>query len=331
MLALCCSIVVLSLAEDPPVDVPFSPGVTIHFASLEEGKAEISRPDDFTKSMSKLDVQIRLRSDKDLTPDDYIRFVTPHVTEWSNDERAKLTRILGKIRDRLKTLDLAPPFPAKILFVRTTGLEEAQAAYTRSQAIFLPASKVGAGESGLEKLVAHELFHVLTRQAPELRERLYAIVGYHPCPSVELPADWRDRKLTNPDAPHLDTAIELTLDGKPVQAVSLLFSRDEKYEPKEKDSLFRYLEFRLLVIDIEQGKSRARLVDGKPLLLDPHSSADFQKKIGRNTGYIIHPDEILADNFMHLIAGTPGLPNPEIVAKLKEELAKDIKKTEPTR
>jgi len=318
-----CSLVSLALADAPVVDLPFTPGVTLRFASIEEGRAAISQRDEFTNSFSKLDVQIRLRTDKEpATADDYIKFVTPHVTAWKDAEREKLGRIFDKLRDRLKTLGLAPPFPAKILFVRTTGLEEADAAYTRGTAVFLPASKVGGAESGLEKLVAHELFHVLSRNDPKLRQRLYALVGYHPCPSVELPADWRDRKLTNPDAPSLDTAIEVQLDGKPVRAVSFLYARDAKYRPQPGDSLFRYLEFRLLVIDVRDGKSEVRLADGQPILIDPRSSQSFQKQIGQNTGYIIHPDEILADNFMHLVVGTQGLKTPELVARLKEELAK---------
>ena len=35
----------------------------------------------------------------------------------------------------------------------------------------------------------------------------------------------------------------------------------------------------------------------QPVLLDPEDLPDYHRRIGRNTNYIIHPDEILADNF----------------------------------
>lgn len=323
MLGICLTIAPLLLAADPAATIDFTPGVTLQLATLEQGREAIARADDFTRALSKLDVQIRLRTDAEVTADDYIKFVTPHVTEWKEEEREKMARVAGRLRDRLAKLEVAPPWPAKVLVVRTTGLEEAQAAYTRGAAIFLPANKVTGSEAVLEKFLAHELFHVLTRNAPRLRERLYALIGFHPCPAVELPGDWRDRKLTNPDAPALDTAIDLELDDKTVKGVPFLYARDAKYRPQPGDSLFRYLEFRLMVVEIQDGKARPRLVDGQPLFIDPRNAPSFHKQIGQNTGYIIHPDEVLADNFMHLALGTTGLKTPELLERLKAELAEE--------
>jgi hypothetical protein len=42
--------------------------------------------------------------------------------------------------------------------------------------------------------------------------------------------------------------------------------------------------------------------------------------VGRNTGYLIHPEEILADNFELLIAADRRPPNPEIVHRMGEIL-----------
>ena len=47
---------------------------------------------------------------------------------------------------------------------------------------------------------------------------------------------------------------------------------------------------------------RAVLVDGQPVLHEA-SVPDFHRQIGSNTGYIIHPEEILADNFAALVTG----------------------------
>ena len=40
---------------------------------------------------------------------------------------------------------------------------------------------------------------------------------------------------------------------------------------------------------------RPVLATGEPVLLDPANVPDFHEQIGRNTKYIIHPEEVLAD------------------------------------
>ncbi len=46
----------------------------------------------------------------------------------------------------------------------------------------------------------------------------------------------------------------------------------------------------------------------------------FFEKIGKNTNYIIHPEEILADNFSFMVLQKRNLPSPVIVKKLKKIL-----------
>jgi len=45
----------------------------------------------------------------------------------------------------------------------------------------LPASLLVQMRPVLEKLLTHELFHILSRHNPALREKLYAVVGFHKC------------------------------------------------------------------------------------------------------------------------------------------------------
>lgn len=47
----------------------------------------------------------------------------------------------------------------------------------------------------------------------------------------------------------------------------------------------------------------------------------FLEQVGENTNYLIHPDEILADNFVLLVTGKKGVPSPEVVEKLGKVLA----------
>ena len=67
-----------------------------------------------------------------------------------------------------------------------------------------------------------------------------------------------------------------------------------------------------------QGKTRVpQLKDGEPVLFQPREEKSFLKQIGSNTNYIFHPDEILADNFVHLIFRRKELKTPSIVKSMK--------------
>ncbi len=50
--------------------------------------------------------------------------------------------------------------------------------------------------------------------------------------------------------------------------------------------------------------------------LRPAETTGWFEQIGRNTRYTIHPDEILADNFVRLINGDTNVPTPQIIAAM---------------
>jgi hypothetical protein len=87
---------------------------------------------------------------------------------------------------------------------------------------------------------------------------------------------------------------------------------------------FRYLVFRLMVVKKVAESWVPMLEDGKPRLLEPSEVDDFHRKIGRNTKYIIHPEEVLADNFVLLMMGREDVRTPRIL----EEMARLLKARE---
>lgn len=55
-------------------------------------------------------------------------------------------------------------------------------------------------------------------------------------------------------------------------------------------------------------------------LLAPQQISGFFEQVGRNTNYIIHPEEILAENFALLIMDKRDVPSPEILEKMRAVL-----------
>jgi hypothetical protein len=252
--------------------------------------------------------------------DEYLKFAAGEAVDWKDANRRKIAAAIEKVRERLRSWKL--PFPSPILLVQTTGKEEGRAAYCRQNAIVLPANIVADrhGES-LERLLVHELFHILSSHNAVLRERLYAVVGFSACGEIELPDDLAVRKITNPDAPTIAHRVAVEVDGQPVDAVPILLAPDGKYDAASGREFFAFMQFRLLAVaKNEEGRYAPRIRDGKPWLIDPAATPSYHAKIGRNTGYIIHPEEIVADNFVLVVFGDENVKSPGIVTAVRDIL-----------
>jgi hypothetical protein len=298
--------------------VPLHGRSVLRFATVEQGRTVLATEDLFAQSLSRFDRESRLASDRNPATRELLDFAAEQVRPWSEDDVERITTAIASVSTKLAPL--ADVLPEEILLIHTTGREEADAAYTRGRAIILPTKKARLPVAQLERLLAHELFHVLSRHDAELRRRLYAIVGFTPCPPIELPEPLRERKITNPDAPAIDCTIELSIGDRKALCAPILTASIERYDPKQGGGFFKYLEFHLLEVERSGEELRPVIKDGNVLLHEPKRLDDYFAQIGRNTGYIIHPDEILADNFVHLLTGKQDLETPRIVAAMREVL-----------
>jgi hypothetical protein len=314
---------ILLLASAPSAvggqEVPLHSGTILRFATAEEGKGVLSSEDAFTRSLSRFDLQSRLKARDDVQTADLLKFAAMQVEVWSDEDVAKLTGCIESLRTRLAKFP--PLFPATVLLVKTTGLEEGNAAYCRQNTIVLPRRMLQRPAEDLERLLTHELFHILSRHDLERQQKLYAVVGFRPCGEIELPPSLRDRKITNPDAPLLNYSIELQTDEGPVPVTPILYASPGDFDPTANKTFFQYMQFRLLQFERDGEEWRAALNDaGEPILLDPKDEPSYHEQIGRNTQYVIHAEEVLAENFVHLVLESKELPSPEIVERLRSVL-----------
>ncbi len=293
-------------------------GTVIRFGDVREGVAALTRQDEYIKQMGPFDRQVRLQTDREVSEHELLAFMGANVLAWSDDDVQQLTPVLEAMGKKLEpwTLNL----PREVLLVKTTGREEGHAAYCRGAAIVIPEALISKGTKVLEMVLPHEIFHIASSHNPALREALYQIVGFKACNEVELPKALRVRKLTNPDAPVNDHYIMVTLNGRSVELMPLLFSAVEYYDPNRGGTLSSYMEFKLMVLENSDGVRRPALVNGQPMLLRPNSVPGFMEQVGRNTSYLIHPEEILADNFVLVINERMNLPSQRIVEEMGKVL-----------
>lgn len=295
------------------VGVPLHGDCSAVFASIEEGKAALKTRDRFTNALSRFDLESRLMTNGEATTDALLEFAANQVVPWSDADREKLNTIIASVRKRLERFDL--PLPKQLLLIQTTGKDEGNAAYCRRHAIIFPTRYIAYREPKLERIFIHELFHVLSNQNEELRRKLYAIIGYQPCAEIVLPEVLAERKITNPDGPSLRYYIEVASGDTKYKTVPLLYAAS-RYDAAAGGSFFKYLQFKLLAVEESNDEWSAVLKDDEPVLIDPAQTPSYHEQIGKNTKYIIHPDEILADNFVHLVMESKELPTPRVVEEM---------------
>jgi hypothetical protein len=310
----------IALVGFASADLRLTDQCVVRFASAEQGIAAITTEDRFTKNLSRFDLQARLNTSGDVTFAQWKKMVAGEVQEWDDDGRAKMTAAVEAVRERLAKFSF--PLPDEIYLVNTSGKEEANAAYCRSKHIVIPDVVLTRDPSKIESLLIHELFHVISNQHPELRADLYAIVGFQECPEIAIHPSLKERRITNPDAPAIDCVIKLKEGDKVVRAAPILYSATEDFDHKKEGGLFAHLLFKLMVVVPDGRGWKALDQGGRAVVLDPKGLPDFQEKIGRNTNYIIHPEEILADNFVHLVRHSEKLATPRIVEELQKVLEK---------
>ena len=309
-------------------------GSELVFADVAEGAALLGAEDDYTRHASPFDRQAKVRRAGPVSDEEFRAFAARAVLPWTDAERQALADAATRLAPRLETLRV--PVPPRVVVVKTSGDEEGNAAYTRGTAIMLPRRMLSGGPAALERLLCHELFHVVSRSAPALRRRLYASIGFEPCGDVVLPPHLRALRLTNPDAPAFDHAISVNCDGERRWMVPVLFASGP-YDAKAGMPFFASMVFRLMAVERRGQPDGTFVADpwldagGRPLLRSPDEVAGFFEQTGRNTAYLIHPEEIMADNFVHLVVGPPKagvpLPTPAIVEGMERILAEHADET----
>ena len=288
------------------------------FASIEEGTTILAEPDEFVQRLSPFDRAARLKTKKDVSEAEYIYFVKRNVMNWSPSENALVEGAISELRPQLQALSLE--WPRTIYLIKTSGKEEGGAAYTRGSAIVLPSVELVIGtQQSIRKIIAHELFHILTRSNENLKERLYASIGFHQCGEIAFPVKLRLVKITNPDAPKNDHCIRLTVAGRPTWAIPILYSHVAKYDEGRGGEFFDYLNAQFLLLDGNEDRvpRNATYNEANVRLVDINDVSGFLEQVGKNTDYVIHPEEILADNFALLVQGESRVPSPEILNRMR--------------
>jgi hypothetical protein len=219
----------------------------ILFVPASDARLILSTKDAFLTRMSPFDRAARMKTDRDVSEAQFSEFVASSALDWDEHEEGAVNAAFKQIQSSVARLSL--PLPDKIYVIKTSGKEEGNAAYTRENAIVLPKDILASPDRELQRLLAHELFHIFSRTHPRLVKSLYEAIGFHYCGEVELPSNLALRKITNPDAPKNDYCIKLELGLEKVLAIPIMFSRASKYDASQGGEFFQYLQLAFLLVE----------------------------------------------------------------------------------
>jgi hypothetical protein len=271
----------------------------VEFAGLREAQHILGHRDEWARQLSEFDLGVRQRTASPAGLDAFLAYAAMSGRTWTPDEEAGWQALVDKLSDALAGLNLHLP---KIDLVKTSGAEEFNAAYTRARAIMLPESRTSAPAANARAaffLLAHETFHLLTRQDPRLRDELYALLGFERIKRFQYPAELEERRLSNPDAFDYLHTLTVKSGSESVDVLPINQSLLSLAEAIQNPNPLAGLQIVLLGIDRSTGEVR-RDADGNLLKLN-FGNTNWVPLMRRNSSYIIHPEEVLADNFATLM------------------------------
>ena len=276
----------------------------------------VDRTDRFFERVRPLEMSLQMkRNFPQQTPraevlDAYRQFLREDMDDFTEVERKILKNVFQRAYDLTNAVD-PEIFPETIRLAKTKANHYGESVYyTREDGIVIPYNVLAPGdETELLDVMLHEIFHIWSRYHPEKRRRLYELIGFTPigAPVERLTMDsvLSSRVLFNPDGIDFAWQIDLQRDGDTFPAVPIIVSNAGAYTDR-KPAFFGYLQFALYELEPRRGGMVLNEIKSNPdgsstLNLSEHP--EFFRQIRDNTNYIIHPDEIMADNFKILAVG----------------------------
>lgn len=240
------------------------------------------------------------------------RHFAASVRPWDADERVRLQAMIERVSPRMA--QLAPLLPEGVQIAAIDASATGGADFTRGHTIFLSGLK--PTDEDMDERFFHELFHVISRANPSRREAIYGIIGFERCTPMALDSALRARVLTNPDAPVVEYVSRVEIDGQTVFATPLMVADLSQYTTTS--GLFDHVAVQFQPFQRDQHGRCSQ--DATSTVTQAQMGRAILARAGNNTDYVIHPEELVADNFAQMMMGRDDARSPQIYDQLAAAL-----------
>ncbi len=289
------------------------PIFTYRYADAAEAAGLLLSNRDYYEGLTQNDLNYRMQH-LNATLGELEAYIPEQMLEFTDEEKRYIDAVMAGIEAICAERAYALPVTDGIVLVKTTMREECNvSAYTHGTQIYL-GQRILPDMAGIEagkdrnfrEIMAHELFHCLTRNHPVFRSKLYEILGFTVAEEeYEFDPGIRERIISNPDVEHHNAFAAFEIHGEMRNCV-VIFTTSEPFR-QPGDSFVRSMETGLVP------------TDDLSVMYTLDDAANFWQVFGRNTDYVVDPEETMADNFSYVIIyGTEGreYPTPEIIQSI---------------
>lgn len=299
--------------------------------SAEEGRAYFAN-DKFHEQMTPFTLSLCLDKE-DATYEEWMERNLANIRDARKDIGLMLDSIAAEHSAVLDTLGISLPIESEIEFVDLDfvdfggagGCTSASHIYVNLDHIRRSRNRCKTGwQARYNELLWHELWHVISRNNPELRRRMYELIGFHILPEeISIPEDIRRGIIFNPDVERHDAYGTFTIEGQPTDCLLLLYSPTTEYVAGKtiNDYLVGNRAYYMLALDKETHQP-LRNDDGSWALHHVKEATDFKEIMSNgNTSYCDDPEECIADNFALAMLRVDRLvKNPSMLEAIREIL-----------
>jgi len=277
----------------------------LQFATAAETGKRLRRPDDWARQLSAFERSARARTTEPVSKQELLAHVSAQGLDWTAVEQAYWQGLVERLSAALEGTNLQIPH---LRLTKTSGLDEFNAAYARNDAIILPQERVSLSGGDFARrdffLLAHELWHALSLDDPRLRRAMYELMGFQRFPEIEPPVELESRRLSNPGGHTYEDAFAVQTPDGPADVVPFVRSSASLEAvialPTEgPPAIFGVLD--IVLIPVDTGTGDIVRGPGGELVTYGFGNTNWVPQTLRNTNFIIHPEEIMADNFASLM------------------------------
>lgn len=308
--AACCCFATTGIAQENKNPLSY------RFATKAEAQMLITDIDNYTSNWNQFDIEIRLQK-TDGKKSELLRMAMDETRNWSDKEKDNVRQALKRIQDQIAKQKYTLPLTEEVVIVKTTQKEEGgSTAYTRKNWIALGEQALGLQADSLAQIIAHELFHILTREDHVFKKAVYATIGFNVLDrEIIFPSDIGQKRISNPDVSRYDSYATFTVNGEKTNCVLMLYSD----KPYNGGNLTEYMQTGLIPLNEQFIPIQE---NGKTLIYPLSAASDFLETTGENTAYTIDPEEIAAENFRHALMNTGEVKTPKIIKDIQAILKK---------
>ena len=299
-----------STGTSTELEIPYS------FASKEEGEELLMSNTEYFDGMTRNDWEFRLGK-KGATREEYEALARDNIQDFTEEEKAVIVKYMDQLEKLMEEKGVHLPELEEITFIKTqTEMEAYAEGYTHGTQIYIAdfMPQVMLLDDSIEytmlEVFAHELFHCMTRSNPDFRKEMYKIIHFTvQDEDFELPPSIKEYYISNPDVEHHNSYATFTIGGEPVDCF-LTFVTTKHFE--NEGDMF-----------LESGVTALVPTDGRDMYYTIDDTSDFFDILGKNTGYVIDPEECMAMNFEYAVvygSNDPKHPyeTPEILDSILE-------------